>query len=1114
MEASFCGQFVRFVAKELFLASLLVLAPAGGTWAATFTVTSTADSGPGSLRQAILDANANPGADEVEFNIAGAGPHTIQPVSALPALTDLVTIDGLTQSGANCSSWPATLQIVINGAQAPNGTNGLALSGGDSTVRGLVINGFRSEAAIVIDSDSNAVECNILGTDQSGTSGGFALNNDRGVHINGGNNNVVGGAVVSKRNLISNNDDGVLLEGGATGNTLAGNFFGTDITGMIALENDSGIVFLDAPGNIVGGADHDAGVCNKSCNLISGSDFDGGVVVDDAAADDLIIQGNFIGTDILGTTAIPNGDSGVEIDEAASGILIGGFSDPGVCSKACNLISGNDEHGVLVDQSQSEGIVIQGNFIGTDASGTLAVPNTQDGIDIDGVGNTVGGAMPGLGNLISGNGDLGIDSSVDGGIVAGNLIGVAIDGLTPLGNGEGGVLIGGSDNLIGGIEAGEGNVIAFNDSAINSVDVGGVAISPGPNVGNAVLGNSIYSNIGLGIDLTRDGVSGNDADDSDSGSNNLQNFPVLNDLPTLTGSASTSVSGLLQSVPSTVFRLEFFASENCDAAGFGEGQTFIATIDVTTNGVGQVGFDETFNTGSVDAGWFVTATATRLDDSGNPVETSEFSQCGDLPGSPVVTTTADSGPGSLREAIVYANANAGPDVISFDIDAASDPGCAAGTGVCTLQAIPPMPDLNADTLIDGTTQPGASCTSWPPELKIVLPNTWRPRVTGDNSAIRGLVLFALDLLANNSEVTCNFIGSDVTGSVVSFSGGGLIVGGQLGGTGNLIGGTTPTDRNLISGNNTWGLELRNGGNVVQGNFIGTDVTGLSALPNRLSGIRVSPGNSGLIGTNLIGGTAGTTPGGACTGACNVISGNDAEGININNLVGAEVFALVEGNHIGTDAAGTGALGNAMAGIRIQDDGNRVGGVEPAAHNTIAYNGSSGVAIVSGGFSSVAGIENRITGNAVFANGGPGIDLEADGITANDPGDGDAGANILQNFPELSSIVGDDATTLSITYSVSSDPTNSTYPLTIEFYLADVDGQEGQILIGRTDYPVSEAGQQVTAVFSPQAAVENGAEVVATVIDASGNTSEFAAAVAASGGAIPDLLFADGFEASP
>ncbi|MCA1778200.1 MAG: hypothetical protein LC637_02100, partial [Xanthomonadaceae bacterium] len=291
-------------------------------------------------------------------------------------------------------------------------------------------------------------------------------------------------------------------------------------------------------------------------------------------------------------------------------------------------------------------------------------------------------------------------------------------------------------------------------------------------------------------------------------------------------------------MPSTDFRLELFATETCDAASFGEGQTFIGVFDVTTDGAGQAQFDETFSTGGVDSGWIVTATATRLDSSGDPVETSEFSQCGELPGSPVVTTTADSGPGSLREALVFANANAGPDVISFDIDASVDPGCDPGTGVCTLQAVPPMPGFNAE-LIDGTTQPGASCASWPPQLKIVFPNTWRPRVTGDNSAIRGLVLFALDVRANNTEVTCNFIGTDATGTVVAQTGGGLVVGGVFGASGNVIGGTAATDRNLISGNNTWGLELISGGTRVQGNFIGTDVTGQSALPNRLSGIRVS-----------------------------------------------------------------------------------------------------------------------------------------------------------------------------------------------------------------------------------------------------------------------------------
>ena len=111
-------------------------------------------------------------------------------------------------------------------------------------------------------------------------------------------------------------------------------------------------------------------------------------------------------------------------------------------------------------------------------------------------------------------------------------------------------------------------------------------------------------------------------------------------------------------------------------------------------------------------------------------------------------------------------------------------------------------------------------------------------------------------------------------------------------------------------------------------------------------------------------------------------------------------------------------------------------------------------------------------------------------------------------------MGDDAATLSVTYSVPSDATNSSYPLTIEFYLADADGEEGQTLIGRIDYPVSEAGQQTTAAFSPQAAVANGADIVATAIDAAGNTSEFSEAVAANGSAGPDRVFSDDFETRP
>ena len=161
--------------------------------AASFTVTNISDSGPGSLRQAIVDANTNPGTDTITFNIPGTGPHTIQPTSALPTITDSVVIDGYTQPGASPNTnTPATglntvLMIELDGGNM--GANGLHITAGDSTVRGLVINRFRSSPdvwasgiGILLDtSGGNVIEGNFIGTDVTGTVD--LGNSERGVAI-------------------------------------------------------------------------------------------------------------------------------------------------------------------------------------------------------------------------------------------------------------------------------------------------------------------------------------------------------------------------------------------------------------------------------------------------------------------------------------------------------------------------------------------------------------------------------------------------------------------------------------------------------------------------------------------------------------------------------------------------------------------------------------------------------------------------------------------------------------------------------------------------------------------------------------------------------------------
>jgi len=244
---------------------------------------------------------------------------------------------------------------------------------------------------------------------------------------------------------------------------------------------------------------------------------------------------------------------------------------------------------------------IEGNFIGTDPSGTQDLGNGDDGITID-VGNsgsnTVGGTSLASRNLISGNTDGGIFIS-SGNQVRGNLIGTKKDGITALGNGvNGGVLVDESASIVAG------NTIAFNLGAGVWVDYGN---------GNRVLSNSIFSNGGIGIDLGAvGGATANDAGDADTGPNDLQNKPVIRSART---GGKTTVSARLNSTPNRTFRVQFFSNPS----GTNEGKKFIGQKSVTTDGSGNVSF--AFSPAQkVGLGRTITATATSP--AGN---TSEFS---------------------------------------------------------------------------------------------------------------------------------------------------------------------------------------------------------------------------------------------------------------------------------------------------------------------------------------------------------------------------------------------------------------------------------------------------------------------------------------------------------
>ncbi|MEP0828707.1 MAG: hypothetical protein HRF51_09310, partial [bacterium] len=295
---------------------------------AVFAVINTNDAGAGSLRQAILQANATMGTDQIVFNIPGPGPHTIMPLSPLPALTDMagVIIDGLSQPGSAAGLNPpstANLQIIINGSLA-GPAHGITIMSNGNTIRGLVINQFQQCGIYIVgapEAATNLIYCNFIGTSQSGTvdlgNGTNMANLWAGVYICNQANGWTFQNIVD-RNLISGNyAEGVAIigpiqPGDVYNNTVSGNFVGTDITGSVDLGNDHDGVTL-AEGT------HDNVIIG---NLISGNDYSGVGIngfnnvpypVPPIQTFANIVTNNFIGTDITVTRPLPNSWHGVSI---------------------------------------------------------------------------------------------------------------------------------------------------------------------------------------------------------------------------------------------------------------------------------------------------------------------------------------------------------------------------------------------------------------------------------------------------------------------------------------------------------------------------------------------------------------------------------------------------------------------------------------------------------------------------------------------------------------------------------------------------------------------------------------------------------------------------------
>jgi hypothetical protein len=883
---------------------------------------------------------------------------------------------------------------------------------------------------------NNVVAGNYIGTDATGTQAmpfQFA-----GISVGGDYNFIgttaAGVAGATTRNVIASTGYAGINLGG-NHNVVAGNFIGTDATGMHANLISGYGIYVD--GTSGGGRYNQIGTNGDGVNdAAEGNVIDAAfmdIIVDTAAFN--VIAGNLIGTDVTGTVVLAPNSDGIKLDHGAHDNRIGASaSDPGHAAEG-NVISG---HNLAIDSDGGNANIIAGNLIGSDITGLVPLGNTNGtqindnndqilnnlmsaasggelgiggswnvvagnkigtditgtvslgggvaiGVSIGGSNNTIGGTAQGAGNIICGYARAGVGIfavGATGNVVEGNYIGTDGTGTKALGNGDGVLIDGASGNTIGGTTAGAGNTIAYNNAD-------GVLLHGGD--GNSILGNSIHDNGGLGIEST-------------GGANDNPPGPVLNTFASFTD-PTTHVSTLVitgdllgsaRFAPNTTYRIEYFANNS----GTGnQGQTYLGFETVTTDGAGNALLVFTVQGPTMAPGEVATATATVVSTNSPPLaanDTSPFS----TPTAPVlllqgppqtiftVTTTADSGAGSLRQALLDANANPGADTIQFNI---------GGGGAQSIAPTSPLPAITDPVTIDAWSQPGFAGT---PLIELDGSQAGAAdglEIKSSTATIRGLVIHSF---AAGAGVLVAGSGNIVEGCYISTSQFGILM---LGAQHNQIGtdgtGTSnPADRNVISGNSfvDVGLDSSNSNqpsafNVIAGNLIGTDVSGTQSFSNNFAGISFNHGAH----DNLIGAKSG--------GLSDSVDRNVISAHGNFNVVDADSTGsanTVAGNYIGTDITGEISLGDhvgvAFGGDHYLVTQNVISGFTGAA---VDLAGSAGV--VSGNFIGTDATGKTALPTNVGVHLGGGTNLTIGGTTA-------AARNIISNCDEGVRITGSSA----------------------------------------------------------------------------------------------------------
>jgi parallel beta-helix repeat protein len=555
----------------------------------TNIVTTTADVGPGSLRAAIYYATDHPGS-AVRFNIPNSDPGYSNGVYNLhltghlpPLVANGMVIDGSTQPGftnqplivvdasqiipetytsdtvliysssnqiKNISftgfDWNGLTLIyadatnnTISGCwlgvdstgtnSAPNAYQGILIAagasrniiGGTNVLARNVISGNLQYGILITDSNTvgNAVLGNYVGTDAHGTN--IVSNGKSGVLLGGGTSgNIIGGSNVLARNILSGNREYGIYTTNTSGNAILGNYIGTDVSGSNAIPNWFSGLFLDnnSHGNVIGGLN------GSARNLVSGN-TNAGIWLTGPGTTGNVVQGNWAGLNASGNTALPNTFIGMYV--------LGGAQSNMVLN---NVFSGNPSEGLRLADPGTSFNQVQGNYFGTDAGGSNAVPNNFGGVTIfnGATSNTIGGTTLAARNVISGN-YIGVvigNVGTSGNVVQGNLVGIGLNGQTAVANTFAGIVVSGGavNNLIGGTIPGVANFVSANlQYGVSLTDVGTSGNTVEDNfigtdvTGTNGLGNGTGSFYGANVELQL-GASGNFIGGTAAGAGNVIAF--------------------------------------------------------------------------------------------------------------------------------------------------------------------------------------------------------------------------------------------------------------------------------------------------------------------------------------------------------------------------------------------------------------------------------------------------------------------------------------------------------------------------------------------------------------------------------------------------------------